>query len=772
MIYIWTSAEQQYIRKSINQAIHPNNYKILPVSPKIPTVGPEDVLLVCGSKAAEVLSSSGVIPKNRTLATLRGRVHKLNGSSVLITYDPKIISMDADKADDIIWDVRLARRLHDTGSTEPKVGKYIWVDDYKEVIGRILYKNASTGKAVPISIDLETLGLDPFALGVYIISISVTYEVGESYLIYFPCKKPIPKQIIEQMYWLNNDPAVKVRGANYKYDMLWQSVHMGITEFKSFTFDTNLVGSMLNENRSNSLNFHAKVYTDMGGYDDTFNATYDKSRMDLVPKSALLNYAGGDTDACLQVSNVMLKELNSDKKLKNFYTTILLPASQACRAMEQRGILVDKERYKDLRVEVVKELELLQAKAFGKMSNRIKMKYADNMSLTRDVILREHLFTHAAGLKLKPLLFTEKKKEPSTTLEHLELLAERHDSVKEFVDIMRDFNSAKKTLTTYIDGFMSHLRRDGRFHPTFMMYRGAYGDKDDDSGTVTGRTSAKDPAYQTIPKHTKWAKPLRRVYVPPPGYVHLNADYSQGELKIAACIANELSMIMAYLNGIDLHLITGCSVFGIPIEKGLQMFKDNDPRIGEIRQGGKAGNFGLIYGMGAAGFKVYARTSYGVELTDSQVSLFIEKFFADKPMLLEWHRDYKEAAHKYGRIRTPLGRLRHLPMINSSDNEIRAKQERQAINSPVQATLSDLGLWSMGILYKKYPELWCYGFTHDALTFYIKEDEVDIWAPRIKDVMENLPFEQIGWKPQLKFTIDIETSTDSLADLKKYAMTA
>lgn len=1071
MLYVWSSAKDTLIQKCITSVLKrtKTNYRIIPVSPNIPKLKKGDVLMVCGGKAIETLSKAGVVPKNRTVGTLRGKVLPLQEGNVLCTYDPTILNIDPDKAGDIVWDTRLASRLEKTNSIVPKTGDYEWVDNYKAIIKILKAQYKETGKPVPISIDLETLGLTPHARGVWIISISVTIGVGKASLIYFKCKDShkTMEGVISQIYWLNNAKEVRVRGANYKFDMLWQSVKWGINEFKSFTFDTNLVGSLLNENRSNSLNTHAKLYTSMGGYDDPFNTKHDKSRMDLVPKGELLEYGGGDTDACLRVSKVMLKELNKDKELKTFYSKLLLPCVQGCRVMEERGVLVDKERYRDLRNEVSKEIDKLQKQAFSKMSRRLRARYSDNLSLTRDVILREHLFTKS-GLNLKPKIFTEKKKDPSTTLEHLELLAETNKEVVEFVDIMRDFNSAKKTLSTYIDGFMKHLRSDGKFHSTYMLYRGAYGNKNDDSGTVcvtkdtlfltdrgqiptmqvsigqqiishtglaqyitdfidngmaditqvitksglslktnrhhpymlidglwveaqnlvvgdevvtygeseswkkipdwqyevsnwgrvrslrngvlkqhsknkwghlkvslargdskrvngnkkdfgvhqlvakvwlntkpkgaiirhlngiawdnaywnlawgtqlenkqddikygtaskaehaqaklnwakvdyihlsplsdievaqelgvsrklvsgvrggtrwvrhttspkrvsftssvitdinqlpeehtygitvsidsshitngivthnTGRTSAKDPAYQTIPKHTKWAKPLRSVYIAPPGYVHMNVDYSQGELRIAACIANEISMIKAYKQGIDMHLITGAEVFGLTLQEALRMKKKGDPQIKIIRQGGKAGNFGLIYGMQAKGFVNYAKTSYGVDLTLVEAENFRTRFFESKPRLLPWHEEAKETARQFGSIRTPLGRVRHLPSINSSDNELRAKQERQSLNSPVQATLSDLGLLAMGEIYKRYPQLWCYGFTHDALTFYVPEDEVDVWAQRTKNVMENLPLAQFGWKPQLQFPVDVEVSTESLADLEEYEIT-
>jgi len=504
---VWTSADHYLVKKSVGAILFGSDvdYVIRPINPKIPELQKGDVMLVCGGKALQILAEQGIAPKNRTISSMRGKLLSYMGGHIFVTFDPKIMGLDPDKVGDIVWDTRLALRQYTTGNIIPKIGKYQWVDDYGDLVKHLNERYELTGKSTPISIDLETVGLDPFAKGVYIVSISVTTDIGNAFLIYFDnvdSWKSVTG-LLKHIHYLNNSKAVRVRGANYKYDMLWQSVHWNINEFKSYTFDTNLVGSLQNENISNSLNTHAKLFTTMGGYDDAFNGKYDKARMDLVPKEPLKDYAGGDTDACYRVSNSMIKKLRIDDQLRTFYTKLLHPAARACMYMEKRGILVDKERYAELRDEVVLSIEASQKKAFSRMSNRIKLKYDDNLSLTRDIILREHLFTHKAGLQLTPKIFTEKRHDPSTTLEHLELLAEKNKDVVEFVEIMREFNSAKKTLTTYIDGFMKHLRDDGMFHPSYMMYKGSYGNRADDSGTVTGRTAARDPAYQCQPARSK-----------------------------------------------------------------------------------------------------------------------------------------------------------------------------------------------------------------------------------------------------------------------------
>ena len=193
----------------------------------------------------------------------------------------------------------------------------------------------------------------------------------------------------------------------------------------------------------------------------------------------------------------------------------------------------------------------------------------------------------------------------------------------------------------------------------------------------TGRTSARDPAIQTLPKHSKWAKKLRKAYIAPPGHVILNVDFSQGELRICAVLANEPTMIKAYQAGIDLHAMTAAQLSGYEYNEFMALPEDVRD---ELRFGGKAGNFGLIYGMQHKGFREYAYTTYGVSMTDEEAYIKREKFFELYSRLLAWHETYKQYAHQYQMVRSPLGRIRHLPLIASKDNDMVSQAERQAIN--------------------------------------------------------------------------------------------
>jgi DNA polymerase I-like protein with 3'-5' exonuclease and polymerase domains len=282
--------------------------------------------------------------------------------------------------------------------------------------------------------------------------------------------------------------------------------------------------------------------------------------------------------------------------------------------------------------------------------------------------------------------------------------------------------------------------------------------------------------HNTIPKHTAWAKRIRECYPAPPGYLVAERDYSQGELKVIACIANETTMIQAYRNGMDLHSITGGSIGNYTYEEMMAMKDSDDPAKVEIyeymRQNGKAGNFGKIYGMGIDGFIAYALNDFGVTLTRQQSIDFDQSFFGTYTRLKPYHAAQIAFVKQHGYVRSPLGRIRHLPLIKSNRQDLRAQAERQAINSPTQATLTDMMIWAFAESQTQLGQLYednliiPFGAVHDAGYDYLLEDRAVELAKMQQEIMENLPFNKVGWNPQLKFTADVKLGPD-MANLKK-----
>lgn len=731
---------------------------------EMPKAGPGDLVLVMGMQAVEVCQTATppLLPKNRTINSLRSVLHSYpNGAKFLVSYSPGIGDIDHGKLVDLHMDYKLATRYVRTGTLGPALGAYRYVPDLTEFIAQVNSLVKATGSPARVALDLETETTNPYDPHTWIISLQVSCEAGKADVLYFTPETPPGYEVLQQVDWLLNTDRVYLRGANLKYDLTWLAVKWGLT-CTNFRFDTGIVGSLLDENRSNSLKTHAKIYTDLGGYSDAFDRKYDKARMSTVPKEELLVYAGADADATLQVADTQLAHLNGDKPLIRFYSKILHPASRTYEKVERCGVLVDVPAYQQLKADLEKELIRLEQTAFKHMSRSVLAKHP-GAALTKPALILDFMFG-PRGLNLKPLMTTPKSGKPSTAMEHLELF-KTHPDAAPFIRALGEYNSAAKTLSTFVVGFLNHLCPDSRFHPTYFLYN-----QGDTGGTVTGRLSAKDPAFQTVPKHTTWAKRIRKCFIAPPGMVILAPDYSQGELRIAACIADEPNMIQAYREDIDLHEVTGSMADGLTWEQFLAIKAEDPARAKKIRQGGKAGNFGLIYGMREEGFVDYAASTYGVTLSLEEATAFRDKFFTKYARLLAWHKAYKTMARKQKKVYSPLGRVRHLPLISSPDRKSASKAERQSINAPVQSTLSDMSLWATALLDQEYgmnPQggFCAFGMVHDQLLFYAPEDEAELWAGRVKDVMEHLPFHEVGWAPALTFRADMEIGPN-LADLK------
>jgi DNA polymerase-1 len=167
----------------------------------------------------------------------------------------------------------------------------------------------------------------------------------------------------------------------------------------------------------------------------------------------------------------------------------------------------------------------------------------------------------------------------------------------------------------------------------------------------------------------------------------------------------------------------------------------------EERKMAKAVNFGFLYGMGWFKFIQTAWANYQLRVTEAEARAFRKAFFDQFPMLLPWHSRQRRLAHKYGRVSTPMGRIRHLPDITSSDDGVRAEAERQAINAPVQGLASDMALLAGCMLSKQFREMGLktslVGAVHDAVNFEAPDEELAIVLPMIKDTMENLPLKQL-----------------------------
>lgn len=296
---------------------------------------------------------------------------------------------------------------------------------------------------------------------------------------------------------------------------------------------------------------------------------------------------------------------------------------------------------------------------------------------------------------------------------------------------LAEYVKDERILGTSVRGFQKKYIHDGVVRPTYSLWT-----------TVTGRTASENPNGQNYIKRGPRAKAYREVFVAVPGYVVVEADYSQAELRIVADMANEPTMLEVYRSGGDIHVTTALIVLGITIDQFHLLPKDEQKLA---RQKAKAVNFGFVYGMGWRKFIGYAKTQYGVEFTEREAQRIREAYFQLYAMLQPWHEAMRQFASQHLMVRSYSGRIRHLPMIRSEDEGVQQEAGRQAINSPVQGFASDLGLIAVSRLQAdiepKY--LQPIAFVHDALYCYAPE-KYALWAAEtLKHYMETNPLEEM-----------------------------
>lgn len=776
----------------------------------------DSVMLCCGNGYLKYLQTLGVISKGRAIRSVRNKIREFStGNKLIVGYAPSIIKSDYTKKPDVLWDIELACMTDKYGGIPKYPSDYKRVDDFSGTV-ELIKRLAKTG-IVPVSIDLETMGTNPRIVGKEILSISITVIKGTAEVVYFdkPQRAYKNENLVWQLDYILNSEDISVRGANFKFDIHWLREKFGLM-CTNFKFDTLLVGSLLDENRPNSLDTHAKLVTTMGGYADEFNAKYDKAHMEDVPIEDAIQYGGGDTDACLRVAEDFKGELCKPKnaRLLSFYTKLLHPAARAFELIEAQGINVDRERYLNLQ----NDLEYYLQDRAGKIweiippeMHKKPTKKGDPYNPVNPGMLKQYLFTKA-GLNLTPKMMVDKvykdipagdiwdargltpkkfldKYHPKmdederktflyqnakTSMKHFKMFSEMKRS-ETIIRNVSEYTLAKKTLSTYVIGFLEYLDPiTERFYPTYMLFRGLFEDKNDVTGAKTGRTSLFDPALQQLPKHGKskdakmWIKRLRACYTAPPGMVILNVDFSEGELRLIADRSGDEEMIKAYRNGISLHAITAARLMETSLQEYMKLEDTNKELYENIRRNAKVVNFGLPYGMSSYGLRIYAEDGFGLILSKAESDKYVHDYFKTYKGIKPWHNVEKTHAKNTGYVVSALGRVRHTPLINSKDRLVRSHAERQAINSPIQSCLSDMLLLSTAELDRMYRgQIFPFLMIHDNLCIYVPENDAEMWAKRVTDVMENLPLQsKFGWTPKVPIVADAEIGYD-LANLNK-----
>ena len=349
-------------------------------------------------------------------------------------------------------------------------------------------------------------------------------------------------------------------------------------------------------------------------------------------------------------------------KLYKIYTEFDLPLIPVLYQMEKKGMLIDRDYFKTLQSEYTAEV--------GRLEQEIHHLAGTPFNVNSPIQLSDILFSKL-GLPTKGIKKTTRGY--STGAKELDKLQNLHPIISKIIE----YREAAKLLSTYIIPMPELADQDGRIHTTFTQ-----------NVTATGRLSSKDPNLQNIPVRTDEGRRIRTGFVAPEGKVLVSADYSQFELRLAAILSGDQSLIDDFNRGIDIHTKTASEAFGVPIE---DVTKDQ-------RRAAKVINFGILYGMSVKGLADATKMPIG------EAKQFIDNYFSLRAPIKRKLEAILAQAREEGYVETFYGRRRPTPDVKSSNFLIRQAAERAAENMPIQGTEADLIKRAMIRVSKKLPE--------------------------------------------------------------------
>ena len=398
-----------------------------------------------------------------------------------------------------------------------------------------------------------------------------------------------------------------------------------------------------------------------------------------------------------KLKEVLNKSLEESNELELF-TNIEMPLVEVLSKMQYEGIYLDKEELITFGGELKAQLELLTQEIY----NLAEEEFNINSTQQLGVILFE---------KLKLTSSKKTKKGYSTDVDALEKIRNEHPIVEKILE----YRSLMKLNSTYVEGMLPYVNvNTKRIHSYFHQ-----------TVTATGRISSTEPNLQNIPTRIELGKRLRKVFKPKEGYIYIDADYSQIELRVLAHISQDEHMLEAFKNGEDIHKQAASKVLGIPIEEVTK----------EQRSDAKAVNFGIVYGISDFGL------AQQLGISKKQAKLYIDQYLEKYNGIQNFMNEIVEKAKEKGYVETLFNRRRYLPELKSNNYMVREFGKRAAMNTPIQGTAADIMKIAMVNLNKKIEEEKIDAKiilqVHDELMLEVKIEEKEKAKEILKQCMEN-----------------------------------
>jgi DNA polymerase-1 len=558
-------------------------------------------------------------------------------------------------------------------------------------------------KAEVISFDTETTSTDE--MQAELVGISLSVKEGTGYYIPIAHNNGQNLSVDEAISALREpmtNPKIGKVAHNAKYDYIMLARY-GL-KVTPLTFDT-MIAEFVIDPGSRNLGLKGLAFVRLGEQMTEIEELIGKGKNQIsmaeVDVQVAAAYAAADAEITLRLMPLLEKDLERVGGMK-LIDEIEMPLVTILADMEMSGILLDLSFFENMSEELQKRLNEIAIQVYESVGKEFNLNSTQQLS---DVLFNR--------LRLEPPDRGKKTASGhySTSAAVLETLRGKH----EVVDWVLEHRELSKLKSTYLDALPNAINpTTGRVHTSYSQ-----------TGAVTGRLSSSNPNLQNIPIRTELGRRVRNGFIAGPGYMLLSVDYSQIELRIVAHMAEDEGMLTAFRQGQDIHATTAAAIYSVPLEAVTK----------KMRRHAKAINFGLIYGMSAFGL------TRSTELTLAESQDFVEAYFEQFPGVKKYLDGIRKIAAEQGYVETLLGRRRYFPMLKNPRNvNLKNREEREAINAPIQGTAADI----MKIAMLKIPAaLQGAGLSgkmllqvHDEIVLECSQDELDATVRVVRETME------------------------------------
>ena len=439
---------------------------------------------------------------------------------------------------------------------------------------------------------------------------------------------------------------------------------------------------------------------DLAGYLlNSQSSDYTVENLCLAYKVAYRSDCGENADiaSLLPLCENLEKQL-ADTEMTQLYRDIELPLCEVLASMEYTGVKADADGIRAFGESLKGKIAELKEQIFAYAGEEFNIASTKQLG----VILFEKL-----GLPVGKK--TKTKTGYSTGAEVLEELENKHP----IIPLILEYRTLTKLDSTYVEGLLKQIGQDGRVHSVFKQ-----------TETRTGRISSTEPNMQNIPVRKEIGRNMRKFFVAKDGYVLVDADYSQIELRVLSCVCGDENMQEAFLSGRDIHRSTAAQVFDLP----------EDFVSDEMRRAAKAVNFGIIYGIGPFSL------SKDIGVSVAEAKQYISNYLANYPKVSQFMDKTVEDGIRNGYVTTIFGRRRYIPELNASNKNVQAFGRRAAMNAPIQGAAADIIKLAMVKVYARIArediDAHLILQVHDELILEVAEKDRERAEKLLKEEME------------------------------------